>query len=103
MKAVVYNTYGGPEVLKIQDVPIPRPKSNEVLIRVDSISLNPVDAKARRGGFRPMSDLLKFPRITGSDFAGVITETGNRVSGFKVGDTVYGWAQPLLNLSLIHI
>ena len=53
MKAVVYNTYGGPEVLKIQDVSIPRPKSNEVLIRVDSISLNPVDAKARRGGFRP--------------------------------------------------
>ena len=62
MKAVVYNTYGGPEVLKIQDVSIPRPKSNEVLIRVDSISLNPVDAKARRGGFRPISDFLKFPR-----------------------------------------
>ena len=39
MKAVVYNTYGGPEVLKIQDVSIPRPKSNEVLIKVDSISL----------------------------------------------------------------
>ena len=97
MKAVVYNTYGGPEVLKIQDVSIPKPKSNEVLIKVDSISLNPVDAKARRGGFRPMSDLLKFPRITGSDFAGIITETGNRVSGFKVGDAVYGWAQPLLN------
>ena len=48
-----------------------------------------------------MSDLLKFPRITGTDFAGVITETGNRVSGFKVGDTVYGWAQPLLNVLII--
>ena len=77
MKAVVYNTYGGPEVLKIRDKPIPRPKANEVLIKVDSIPLNPVDAKARRGGFRPISDLLKFPRITGTDFAGVITETGS--------------------------
>ena len=96
MKAVVYDTYGGPEVLEIRDVPIPRPKANEALIKVDSISLNPVDAKARRGGFRPISDLLKFPRITGTDFAGVITETGSGVSGFKVGDVVYGWAQPLL-------
>ena len=97
MKAVVYNNYGGPEVLEIQDILTPQPKSHEVLVKVDSISLNPVDAKARRGGFRPISDLLKFPRITGSDFSGVITETGSRVSGFKVGDLVYGWAQPLLN------
>ena len=97
MKAIVYSNYGGPEVLKLKDIETPKPKPNEVLVKVEAISLNPVDAKARRGGFRPMSDLLKFPRVTGTDFSGVIIETGKNVSGFKVGDSVYGWANPLIN------
>jgi NADPH:quinone reductase-like Zn-dependent oxidoreductase len=97
MKAIVYSNYGGPEVLKLKDIETPKPKPSEVLVKVEAISLNPVDAKARRGGFRPMSDLLKFPRVTGTDFSGVIIETGKNVSGFKVGDSVYGWANPLIN------
>ena len=82
MKAIVYSNYGGPEVLKLKDIETPKPKPNEVLVKVEAISLNPVDAKARRGGFRPMSDLLKFPRVTGTDFSGVIIETGKNVSIF---------------------
>ena len=97
MKAVIYNHYGGLEVLEFQEVSDPKPKPYEVLIKIASISLNPVDAKARRGGFRPVSDLLKFPRVTGTDFSGVIIETGKNVSGFKVGDSVYGWSNPLVN------
>ena len=97
MKAIIYSNYGGPEVLKLQDIKSPRPKSSEVLVKVEAISLNPVDAKARRGGFRPISDLLKFPRVTGTDFSGVIIEIGRNVSGFKVGDSVYGWSNPIIN------
>ena len=97
MKAIIYNRYGGPEVLESHEIPDPKPKSHEVLIKIETISLNPVDAKAVRGGFRPISDLLKFPRITGTDFSGVIIETGKNVSGFKVGDSVYGWSNPLTN------
>ena len=86
MKAVIYNHYGGLEVLEFQEVSDPKPKPYEVLIKIASISLNPVDAKARRGGFRPVSDLLKFPRVTGTDFSGVIIETGKNVSGFNCQD-----------------
>jgi|TARA_B110000483_G_scaffold214431_1_gene264282 NADPH:quinone reductase-like Zn-dependent oxidoreductase len=97
MKAIIYNRYGGPEVLESQEIPDPKPKSHEVLIKVESISLNPVDAKARQGGFKPISNLLRFPRTTGTDFSGAITEIGKNVSGFKVGDSVYGWSNPLVN------
>ena len=56
-----------------------------------------MDAKARQGGFKPISNLLRFPRTTGTDFSGAITEIGKNVSGFKVGDSVYGWSNPLAN------
>src|SRR5689334_9227209 len=68
MKAVVIHAYGGPEVLKLEDVPRPEPKDDEILIRVVAASVNPVDVAIRKGY---LDELIgkKFPLILGMDAA----------------------------------
>src|SRR5882757_9566755 len=85
MKAVVIHAYGGPEVLKLENVPRPEPKEDEILIRVVAASINPVDAAIRKGY---LAELVgnKFPLILGMDVAGVVEKTGTKISKFKVGD-----------------
>jgi len=81
MKAVVYTAYGEPkDVIKIVDLPIPKPGPNEVLIKVYAVSLNAIDYKLVQGWF---AQLLKkpFPTTVGIDFAGVIEEIGHKVRG----------------------
>jgi NADPH:quinone reductase-like Zn-dependent oxidoreductase len=86
MKAIRIHSYGGPEVLKFEDVPRPVPKDDEVLIKVFAAGVNPVDWKIRQGY---MEDLFHLPLILGWDVAGVIEEKGRQVTNFAIGDEVY--------------
>ena len=90
MKAVVLREYGGPEALKLEEVPRPEPKDDEVLVRVIAAAVNPVDAYARQGMLSKRG-LDKRPAIIGYDIAGVVEKTGARVTKFKAGDAVYAY------------
>src|SRR2546422_1183594 len=85
MKAVLFHTHGGPDVLKYEDVPDPKPGFGEVLIEVKATSINHVDIFLRRGmpGIK-----IPMPKIVGSDAAGVIRELGEDVSGLSAGQRV---------------
>ncbi len=89
MKAYYSTAYGGPEVAHYGDYPDPVIKDNQLLVEVKAVSINPVDYKVKRGSVRFLSG-SKFPRIYGSDFAGVVKDTGSLVTKFKAGDKVYG-------------
>ena len=94
MKAFTRNKYGGPEVLRLTEVEKPKPKDDQLLIRVKANSVNPADwhiirgtpkvARMAFGLFKPKK------RIPGSDFSGVVEETGKNVTRFKTGDKVFG-------------
>jgi NADPH2:quinone reductase len=86
MRALIVPEFGGPEVLKLADQPVPTPGPNDLLIEVRAGALNPIDYKVRRGALakgRPM------PIILGFDVSGIVRGMGSAVSGFKVGDEVY--------------
>jgi len=95
MKAVVYTKYGPPEVAQLMDVPKPRPKANEVLIKVYASTVNRTDAGFRSaeyfisrfwsGLWRPKNQIL------GCEFSGIVEEIGNQVTTFKAGDRVFGF------------
>src|SRR6266508_6313206 len=93
MKAVVYEKYGGPEVLQLREVEKPAPADDELLIKVHSVSLNRSDWEgligkplyARLGGLRKPSQ-----RILGSDVAGRVEMAGKINSQFQPGDEVFG-------------
>lgn len=87
MKAVQIHTYGGPDVLQFEDVPRPEPKPNEVLVRVHTTGVNPVDWKIREGYLK-----TPLPMIMGIDFSGVVEGVGSAVTKFRVGDEVLGQA-----------
>lgn len=91
MKAVQINKYGGSEVLEIKDVQTPKPSKGQILVEVHAASINPFDWKLRAGYMKEMIPLT-FPVTMGGDFAGVVTELGESVSKFKIGDEVYGSA-----------
>jgi NADPH:quinone reductase-like Zn-dependent oxidoreductase len=89
MKAVVMHAYGGPEVLKLEEVSRPEPKDDEILIRVMAASINPVDVAIRQGY---LAELVgKLPLIPGMDTAGVVEKIGRKVTKFKKGDPVFGF------------
>ena len=92
MKAVVIHRHGPPEVLQIEDVPIPSPGPGEVLIRVRACALNNMDIWARSGppGGRPVFPWRPraFPITTGGDVAGVVEVVGPHVDGWRPGDRV---------------
>ncbi|AKK73918.1 oxidoreductase [Chryseobacterium sp. P1-3] len=91
MKAIVLERFGGPEHLMIKEIEQPVIKSNEVLVKVKAISINPVDAKVRSRKAPLAEDLMQYdPLILGWDLSGVVAETGNEVTGFQVGDEVFG-------------
>jgi NADPH:quinone reductase-like Zn-dependent oxidoreductase len=98
MKAYYSTAYGGPEVSQYGDFPDPSTGNGQILVEVKAVSINPVDYKVKRGIAKFMSS-SKFPRIFGSDFAGVVKSTGDGVTQFKPGDRVYGttpvvWGKP---------
>lgn len=90
MNAVIAETYGGPDVLQIEDVAVPRIGPNGILVKVYASSVNPIDWKLRKGILKAVRDFI-FPVIWGSDFSGVVAETGSAVTFFKPGDEVYGF------------
>lgn len=88
MKVSRIHECGGPEVIRYEDAPVPRPKANEVLVRVRACSLNHLDLWVR-GGLPNLR--LKFPWVLGSDAAGEIVEMGElcmRANGTNVGDRI---------------
>jgi len=90
MKAAVVHDYGGPEVFKLEEVPRPEPKDDELLIRVIAAAVNPVDAFVRQGMLSKRG-LDKRPMIIGYDIAGVVEKTGAKATKFKAGDAVYAY------------
>jgi NADPH:quinone reductase-like Zn-dependent oxidoreductase len=91
MNAVVLHEYGGPSKLKYEDFPDPKPGPGEVLVRVQAISINPIDWKMRSGAAKDRFPLT-LPAILGRDVAGVVRELGPDVKGFKEGDRVFALA-----------
>lgn len=90
MHALVIHSFGGPEVLKYEEVPRPEPKDDQVLVRVAAAALNPVDTAVRQGFMRNRTG-EKFPMIIGYDIAGVVEKAGAKVTKLKVGDPVYAY------------
>ncbi|HRH36283.1 MAG TPA: alcohol dehydrogenase catalytic domain-containing protein, partial [Catalimonadaceae bacterium] len=89
MKAIVYKKYGPPEVATIAEVPKPKPKEDEVLVKVVASTVNRTDSGFRSAEYvvsRFWSGLLR-PKIQilGSEFAGIVAEIGSSVSTFKPG------------------
>ncbi|KAE8685855.1 Quinone-oxidoreductase-like protein [Hibiscus syriacus] len=88
MRAVQYSKYGGGVAgLKHVEVPVPSPKKDEALIKVEAASINPIDWKIQNGIARPFLP-RKFPHIPGTDVAGEIVQVGAGVNNFKAGDKV---------------
>jgi len=91
MKAIVVHEYGGPEVLKYEDVPRPEPKEDQILVRVIAAGVNPVDGMIRSGMFAKYEKAV-FPAILGADIAGVVEKVGSKITKFKAGDPVFAYA-----------
>jgi NADPH:quinone reductase-like Zn-dependent oxidoreductase len=86
MKAVRIHEFGGPETLRVEDLPMPKPGQGEVRIRVMAASVNPVDYKMRNGGYLPSTAL---PLTLGRDVAGVVDSVGPGVQDFLTGEDVF--------------
>jgi len=86
MKAIRVHEFGGPEVLRLEDVPKPQPGLGQVLVRVHAIGVNPVETYIRAGtyAFKPT-----LPWTPGKDGAGMVEEVGDSDTEFKSGDRVY--------------
>jgi NADPH:quinone reductase-like Zn-dependent oxidoreductase len=90
MKAVVAHEYGGPEVLKFEEVSRPEPKENEALVHVIASGVNPADPLTLSGKYaREFGTHL--PLIPGYDIAGIVEKTGVKVTKLKAGDAIYGY------------
>ncbi|PYJ20814.1 MAG: NADPH:quinone reductase [Verrucomicrobia bacterium] len=99
MKAIVAHEYGGPDVLKYEDVPLPEPKENEILVRVIASGVNPADPLILNGKYAKEFG-THLPLVLGYDMAGVVVRVGAKVTKLRVGDPVYayllwggGWAE----------
>jgi NADPH:quinone reductase len=86
MKAIVVHEFGGPEVLKLEEVPTPGPAAGQVLVRIHAAGVNPYDTYMRNGTYAIKPPL---PYTPGSDAAGVVETVGEGVTKVKPGDRVY--------------
>jgi NADPH:quinone reductase-like Zn-dependent oxidoreductase len=96
MKSILYREYGSPDVLRCEDVEVPTPGDDEVLIRIRAAAANPMDYYFMRGAYimRPFTGLRR-PKLTrpGADLAGEVVAVGTHVTRFKPGDAVFGAAR----------
>ncbi|MFJ2867229.1 NADP-dependent oxidoreductase [Kitasatospora sp. NPDC087314] len=90
MKAVTVTRSGGPEVLRVTEVPDPEPGPGEVRVRVFAAGVQPVDL-AIREGFRPPGLAVEPPFVLGNEFAGVVDRIGPGAGGRRIGDEVLGF------------
>lgn len=94
MKAFTKNTYGGPEILRLEEVEFPKLKDDYIVVKVFANSANPADWHILRG--KPFIARFTFglfkpkEKLVGADFAGIVEQVGKTVSRFKVGDKVFG-------------
>lgn len=89
MKAITMHAFGGPEVLRAEEIPVPVPLKGEVLIKVKAAGVNPVDYKIRSGErFRKETRL---PAVPGRDVSGTVEAISGDKTRFKVGDEVYAF------------
>ena len=88
MKAIRIHQYGGPEVLAQVEMRCPTPGPDEILIKVQAASVNPLDWKMRAGHVKEIFPLT-FPATLGRDVSGTVEEAGAHVTQFKRGDEVY--------------
>ncbi|GAV06616.1 hypothetical protein RvY_16575 [Ramazzottius varieornatus] len=87
MKAVRYHVNGPPEVLRVEDVPVPQPGPNEVVIKVAYAGVNVVDSHIRGTGMPQLK--VPLPATPGKDASGTVAEVGSEVKHFKIGDRVF--------------
>ena len=86
MKAIRVNEFGGPDVLRLEEVATPQPAPGQVLVRMHAIGVNPVETYIRAGAYARLPAL---PYTPGNDGAGVVEQIGDSVTEFKPGDHVY--------------
>jgi NADPH:quinone reductase-like Zn-dependent oxidoreductase len=91
MKAARIHSFGGPEVILVEDVPRPVPAPGEILVRVAAAGIGPWDALIREGKSKVSP---KPPLTLGSDLSGVVEEVGQGVTDFKIGDEIFGVTNP---------
>ena len=87
MKAAIIEQHGGPDVLRLGEVPDPEPAAGEVVVDVHAASVNAADWKVRQG---PSNPAKRFPYVMGRDFSGVVSALGEGVSGLVEGQPVFG-------------
>jgi NADPH:quinone reductase-like Zn-dependent oxidoreductase len=95
MKAIVYDKYGSPDVLRLEDIQKPTPGDDEVLVKINAVSINSWDWDTLTGKpfeYRILFGLLKpkSTKIHGCDIAGRVEEIGKNITRFQVGDEVFG-------------
>lgn len=88
MKALILKNYGGPDQLEFVELPKPAIRPDEMLVQVYAAGLNPIDYMIPKGMFKPIMP-IQLPHVVGSDLAGVVVETGSKVTRFKAGDAVF--------------
>jgi NADPH:quinone reductase len=86
MKTILVREFGGPEVLKLEEIPTPKPQANQVLVKIHAAGVNPYDTYMRNGTYAIKPPL---PYTPGSDAAGVVETVGNSITRVKAGDRVY--------------
>src|SRR5881394_1497691 len=86
MQAVCIHAFGGPAVLQVDQMPVPEPQENQILIHLHAAGVNPVDWKIREGHLGQ----VPLPSIMGTDFSGVVDAIGPNVEEFRVGQSVFG-------------
>lgn len=88
MKALILKKYGGLDQVEFAELPRPAIKPDEMLVEIHAAGLNPIDYMIPKGMFKPIMP-IRLPHVVGSDLAGVVVETGSKVTRFKPGDAVF--------------
>jgi NADPH:quinone reductase len=100
MKALIFETFGGPEVLQYKEIPDPTIKDNELLVRMKVIGLNFADIYRRKGNYHLAG---KPPYILGYEGAGIVEQVGEGITNMKVGDRVAFADVPFANAELVAV
>ncbi|GAA3542814.1 NADP-dependent oxidoreductase [Nonomuraea rosea] len=93
MRAAAFAEPGGPDVLKVMELPAPQAGPGEVRVRVRAAGVQPFDAAVRAGWLPPYMGEIGYPRIPGNEFAGVVDQVGAGVTGVAAGDEVLGFSR----------
>lgn len=93
MKAALINTFGGPNVVGIDEARLRDPQSDEVVVRIEAAGINPLDVKIIAGYLQQVF-VVDFPYVSGTDFSGVVEVVGAQVTHLQPGDRVFGRSPP---------